>query len=436
MYNSSTRLQNETNTPSSSKHQDLQQNASHEKNHAGNINLNSNNHRAILREIHQNKSPTKNIQKKSYQMSKNTSEQSSSDYLHASSSSLSTPHKQATGSEQSLVSPRRVSDPLTNARTPALRWKLSDFDVGHKLGSGKFGRVYLAREKAAKKTIVAIKSIRKEDIRKEKIKYQLIREIEIQRNLMHVNILKMYGYFYDEKRVYIILEYAQEGCIWRVLQLIKRFTHTLAATYAHQITSALKYIHELSIIHRDIKPENCLLGAMGELKLCDFGWAVYAPSSRRMTMCGTLDYLPPEMLVDMPHDHSVDIWAFGILMYEMLIGIPPFEHKDNRTTIQKIREGVFTFPEDKPIEKEARNFIEGLLKQDPDERLGLEEIGRHSFITKWARPHTLNRQTNMMVRNEEFWREFQPYSQRESERKKYQERVLREQQELLHKSDT
>lgn len=328
-------------------------------------------------------------------------------------------------------SPRRTSDPLTQTGTTTspLNWTLSDFDVGTKLGAGKFGRVYLAREKGGRNTIVAIKSIKKDDVKKEKIKYQLIREIEIQRNLYHYNILKMFGYFYDEKRVYILLEYAPEGSIWRVLKLARRFSNVLAGTYAFQMINALSYIHSLKLIHRDIKPENCLLGSMGELKLCDFGWAVYAPESRRNTMCGTLDYLPPEMVIDKPHDHSVDLWAFGILIYELLVGKPPFEHQDERTTLKKIKNKDYHFPEEANLVPESKDFINLLLKLNPADRPNLSVLKTHDYITKYARPHQLDEKGTSYIKNEEFWLEFQPFSQREKERKKYQERIMREQME-------
>jgi len=321
---------------------------------------------------------------------------------------------------------RRESDPLLlQHQTPndpsittPLNWKISDFDVGRLLGSGKFGRVYLAREKS-KKTIIAIKSIKKEDIRKEKIKYQLVREIEIQKNLHHFNILKMWGYFYDAKRVYILLEYAPEGALWRVLKLCKRLPNILCATYCYQMIQCLKYLHSLKIIHRDIKPENCLLGVHGELKLCDFGWAAYEPSSRRTTMCGTLDYLPPEMLKNHPtHDRLVDLWALGILTYELLIGKPPFEHEVDTRTLDNIRAGEFEFPKELEVVESGKLFIDSLLKIDPNERVTLEQLEGSAFVSDFARPHFVDQKSDSFIAHSEFWDVFKVYSQRQSNHKK------------------
>lgn len=91
------------------------------------------------------------------------------------------------------------------------------------------------------------------------------------------------------------------------------------------MTDALIYLHSKHIIHRDIKPENLLLSSTGDLKIGDFGWSVHAPSNRRTTLCGTLDYLPPEMVEGREHGAKVDLWALGVLAYEFLVGKPPFE---------------------------------------------------------------------------------------------------------------
>ena len=110
------------------------------------------------------------------------------------------------------------------------------------------------------------------------------------------------------------------------------------------MADALSYCHSKKVIHRDIKPENLLLGIHGELKIADFGWSVHAPSSRRTTICGTLDYLPPEMIEDKPHDEKVDLWSLGVLCYELLIGKPPFETPTHDGTYQRITKVEYRFP--------------------------------------------------------------------------------------------
>lgn len=94
------------------------------------------------------------------------------------------------------------------------------------------------------------------------------------------------------------------------------------------MTDALAYLHSKNIIHRDIKPENLLMDLKGDLKVADFGWSVHAPTTRRTTMCGTLQYLAPEMVEKTEHDETVDLWSLGVLIYEFLYGAPPFEHPD------------------------------------------------------------------------------------------------------------
>lgn len=176
-------------------------------------------------------------------------------------------------------------------------------------------------------------------------------------NRRHPNILKMYGYFHDDKRVYLILEYAPKGELFKELnaQAEKRFDEVRTATYISQLADALKYCHSKKVIHRDIKPENLLLGLKGELKMADFGWSVHAPSSRRNTLCGTLDYLPPEMVVGKTHDHTVDLWGLGVLCYECLVGVPPFLAKSYDETYMKIKKAQYKFPDF--VSAGARDFI-------------------------------------------------------------------------------
>ncbi|XP_043251783.1 aurora kinase C-like [Colletes gigas] len=270
---------------------------------------------------------------------------------------------------------------VKNKNQSEKKWVLSDFDIGRPLGKGKFGNVYLAREKKSK-FIIAMKVLFKKQIDKADVEHQVRREIEIQTHLRHPNILKMYGYFHDDKRVYLILEYAPNGELFQELnaQPEKRFDEVRTATYISQLADALKYCHSKNVIHRDIKPENLLLGIKGELKMADFGWSVHAPSSRRNTLCGTLDYLPPEMVLGKTHDHTVDLWGLGVLCYECLVGTPPFLAKTYEETYVKIKKAQYKLPD--YVSEGARNLISRLLVVDPDRRLPLEDVLKHPWIVK------------------------------------------------------
>jgi len=261
------------------------------------------------------------------------------------------------------------------------RWSLDDFDIGKPLGRGKFGRVYLAREKKSK-FIVALKVLFKSQLSKACVEHQLRREIEIQSHLRHNNILRLYGYFYDDKRVYLILEYAPKGELYKELTKKTRFPEQTSASYIAQLADALRYCHSKKVIHRDIKPENLLLGYMGELKISDFGWSVHAPSSRRTTLCGTLDYLPPEMVEGRLHDETVDLWSLGVLCYEFLVGHPPFETKTHDETYALITKVKYKFPS--YVSPLARDLISKLLQHDPHKRLPLEEVLVHPWIRQNA----------------------------------------------------
>lgn len=270
--------------------------------------------------------------------------------------------------------------PTTAAqRGQQMRWTIQDFEIGRPLGTGKFGRVYLAREKRTK-FIVALKVLDKEEVKKAGIQHQIKREIEIQAHLKHKHVLRMYGYFYDKTRVYLILEYAQNGELFKKLRDIHRFDLQTAAKYIVQMCDAVSYLHSKHVIHRDIKPENILIGPNGDLKIADFGWSVHAPFSRRTTLCGTLDYLPPEMIEGEQHSETADIWSLGVLLYEFLVGAPPFESNDHDLTCEKIKEVKFEFPDF--IDEDARDLINSFLQRDPTKRISLDQVKNHPWIKK------------------------------------------------------
>ncbi|CAI5791455.1 aurora kinase B isoform X1 [Podarcis raffonei] len=260
---------------------------------------------------------------------------------------------------------------------PERLFTIDDFEIGRPLGKGKFGNVYLAREKESK-FIVALKVLFKSQMEKECVEHQLRREIEIQCHLSHPNILRLYNYFHDRKRVYLILEYAPRGELYKELQKHRRFDEQRSATYMEELADALLYCHSKKVIHRDIKPENLLMGLKGELKIADFGWSVHAPSLRRKTMCGTMDYLPPEMIEGKPHNEKVDHWCIGILCYEFLVGHPPFETASAPETYRRIVSVDLKFP---PFVTEgARDLISKLLRHNPADRLPLQGVMEHPWV--------------------------------------------------------
>lgn len=266
-----------------------------------------------------------------------------------------------------------------HAPTPRA-WTLDDFEIGRPLGKGQFGSVYLAREKKSK-YIVGLKVLFKNQLLRHGLEHQLRREIEIQSHLRHPNILRLFGYFYDDTRIFLILEYAARGELYRQLQG-SRFDEKRSANYIASLAHALRYCHSKHVIHRDLKPENILVGLNGELKIADFGWSVHAPRNRRTTLCGTLDYLAPEMVERKPHDHTVDLWALGILAYEFLVGTPPFETTSRQATYKKISCVDLAIP--RGISDNAADLIGRLLVKEPSQRLPLTDVLRHPWIIEHA----------------------------------------------------
>ncbi|KEZ42451.1 Uncharacterized protein SAPIO_CDS5651 [Scedosporium apiospermum] len=276
----------------------------------------------------------------------------------------------------------RRSTALVEQPSVPKQFHLGMFEIGRPLGKGKFGRVYLAKERTSG-FICALKVLHKNELQHGRVEKQVRREIEIQSNLRHPNILQLYGHFHDSKRVFLILEFAGKGELYKHLRRENRFPEWKAAQYIAQMASALRYLHRKHVIHRDIKPENILVGIHGEIKISDFGWSVHAPNSRRQTMCGTLDYLPPEMIKpgssDNSYNEKVDLWSLGVLTYEFLVGEAPFEDSQVMTQRRIVRcdMSIPSF-----VSPEARDLIKRLLVLDPEKRIPLEQVQTHPWIIK------------------------------------------------------
>ncbi|MEQ2206466.1 hypothetical protein XENOCAPTIV_029649 [Xenoophorus captivus] len=226
---------------------------------------------------------------------------------------------------RSEVGSHADSTPAGSGHVEWKPWSLENFDIGRPLGKGKFGNVYLARERQTK-FILALKVLFKKQLEKAGVEHQLRREVEIQSHL------------------------------------------------------------------RDIKPENLLLGGNGELKIADFGWSVHTPSSRRSTLCGTLDYLPPEMIEGKTHDEKVDLWSLGVLCYEFLVGKPPFEAKTHDETYRRISRVEYSYPPIAAISAGAKDLVAKLLKHNPMHRLPIQGVLTHPWVLQYStkKPTTLN----------------------------------------------
>lgn len=162
-------------------------------------------------------------------------------------------------------------------------------------------------------------------IEAEKAEEQCLTEINLMEKFDHPNVLGLLSYFEDEKFIYLVLELADRQSLYSIVQRTKGIEESQAAEYLYQILQGIAYLHEQAppIIHRDIKPENIVM-VNGICKLADFGTANTKDKIKRDTMCGTPEYLAPEMIMKKGHDEKVDIWAFGILAFELVNGYSPY----------------------------------------------------------------------------------------------------------------
>ena len=263
--------------------------------------------------------------------------------------------------------------------------KISDFDLIADIGSGGYGKVNLYRHKATKYEY-AIKLIDKTKFENKLQKEMFAREVEIMYRINHPNIVKLYSHFEDETYCYLVMEYIKKGNLYTHVQSLpnKILDHQSVAKLVADLASALFYLHNLnpSIIHRDIKPENCLIGDNGQLKLGDFGGSnYYFENKARFTTCGTRPYHSPEMILKKGYDTRVDIWAIGVLIFELVCGYPPF-HSNQYSMEDNIIHLRINWPN--KISGVAKNLIMKILKIDPNARISLKEIVNHQFIASYV----------------------------------------------------
>ena len=269
------------------------------------------------------------------------------------------------------------------SRKKKLKIKIKDYEQLKTVGLGSYGRVRLCKHKKTGDTFV-MKILKKNEIIKQKQVDHVYSEFNILVNLKHPFIVQLLGYNFDDpKYVYFILEYIQGGELFTLLRTKRTFPIPQARFYIAHIITIFEYLHSKNIVYRDLKPENILINKNGYLKLIDFGFAKQLENEKTYTLCGTPEYLAPEIILNKGHGKAVDWWTLGILLYEMLVGIDPFSDDDPMKTYQKILKGKINFP--KTINKDAKSLIKHLLTQDTSKRFGclksgVKDILNHRFF--------------------------------------------------------
>ncbi|CAH1776949.1 unnamed protein product [Owenia fusiformis] len=259
---------------------------------------------------------------------------------------------------------------------------IEDFQVLNLLGRGGFACVYRARCKSTGQE-VAIKMIDKKLMTAAGMVARVKKEVEIQSRLKHPSILELYNYFEDEHYVYLVLEMCHNGELYRYLKTnCKVFTEDEGRHYMKQIVDGMLYLHGYGILHRDLTLANLLLTRDMDVKIADFGLATQlsVPEEKHFTMCGTPNYISPEIAMRGAHGLESDVWSLGCMLYTMLVGRPPFDTQGVKTTLNKVILADFDMPAN--LSPEAKHLIHSLLKKAPKDRLKITDILSHPFMTR------------------------------------------------------
>jgi hypothetical protein len=240
------------------------------------------------------------------------------------------------------------------------------------LGTGTFGRVLLVRLRSGPcqpgaQNYFALKVLRKTEI----VRLRQVEHVNAERYILlrvrHPFVVDLFTTFQDSLNIYMLMSYVPGGELFTHLRRAQRFTPDVTRFYLANIILALKYLHSFNIIYRDLKPENLLLDSRGYLRLTDFGFAKIV-DDRTWTLCGTPEYLAPEIIQSDGHGKAADWWACGVLCYEMLAGYPPFFDESAYAIYEKILRGHINWPRD--MDRLSKDLIRAFLHPNRSKRLG------------------------------------------------------------------
>jgi len=289
------------------------------------------------------------------------------------------------------------------------------------LGKGSFGHVYLVLDPVSGVTM-ALKCVSKRKIVELGQEQHIMSEKEVMSRLTHPFIIQLYETYKDKKKLYFLMEVSLGGELFSLMKSRRVLDETTTRFYTACVTLAFSYMHRKKIIYRDLKPENLLMDSEGFLKMTDFGFAKYLPDDRTFTLCGTPDYLSPEVILGLGHGRAVDWWTLGILTFEMLASYPPFYDEDPMKTYAKIMQGTVEYP--KNFSPQACDLIRSFLNRKPTKRLGIakggvERIIEHNWFHRFQWEGLYDKEIEPpykpSIRNSQDLSNFEYYSDEENE---------------------
>lgn len=252
-----------------------------------------------------------------------------------------------------------------------------DFELLKVVGKGGYGKVFQARKRDDRQ-IYALKVVKK-PTKKKDLKH-LEDERKVLDNVKSPFLCEMMFSFEVENKLYLVLEFLHGGELFTLLNKKTQLDEEATRFYLAEITLALEHLHDNNVIYRDLKPDNIMLDKNGHIKLTDFGLSKFDIRKGHCTetFCGTIEYMAPEILNKTPYGHSVDIWALGVVMYDMLTGGPPFYGNTEADQIDNIRRGKISMPSH--ISPNGKIVLKTLLIRSPHKRAAIPEIKQLAFF--------------------------------------------------------
>ena len=299
--------------------------------------------------------------------------------------------------EELLKSGSNKEETLDTSKRKAERFTMDNLSVIKTLGHGAFGRVKLVKENKSG-VAYALKSQSKAAIIDNNLQDHVLMEREILMQLDHPFILKLVCAFQDDYYIYFLLELLIGGELFTFLRKHQRFSEPTMKIYAAGVVLGFEHMHAKKVAYRDLKPENLVLDKDGYLKIVDLGLAKVV-HGKTWTLCGTPDYLAPEIILNEGHDKAVDYWALGVLMYELVAGVPPFYADDPMEVYEKILSGSMSFPSH--FGKYLNDIVRKLLKLCQSKRLGNGKHGcgaikKHRFFSGFGWDDLLSRNSDKL----------------------------------------